>query len=587
MSVAARTHRTCQVTGFLVDLAAERLIIWNAVAAVVALAAGGVMALLIALTRWQAVHLLPPDWFYRLVTAHGATMLVFWIVFFEVAGLYFGSTVLLNARMVAPRVGWGVFAAMVLGAGLAEYTMLAGQATVMFTAYPPLEASPLFYLGVLLFAGGALVAVGLFFANLITARRERTYEGSLPLVTYALLAAAVIAVFALLSGAVAYLSLFLKSVGLVAEVDPGTYRLVFWGFGHGAQQINLAAMVGVWYALSGLTVGGWPVNEALSRVAFLLYVAFINLGSMHHLLVDPGLGTSSRIMNASYFIYLAVLASLIHAFSIPASVEVAQRQRGYTRGLFGWLRHAPWREPGFSALAVSLVWFGFVAGVTGVLLGTMQLNMIGHNTLLVPGHFHATVVAGTTLAFMGLAYYLVPLVTRRQLLGVAVARWQPYVFGLGLALLSGGMVLAGRLGVPRRVWDITYTGAPLAVDVFRSAQVEFSMLLVGLGAIISVVGGAMFVGVMVATVFLGRRSEHPVRGLRLALGAEPGLVGGVLRPVAGGSQEADVPAGATGAGRRHGVEAPGTLALALVFLVWFVLMYAIAFFRLSRAWPVA
>ena len=39
--------------------------------------------------------------------------------------------------------------------------------------------------------------------------------------------------------------------------------------------------------------------------------------------------------------YLAVLASMIHGFTVPASIEVAMRAKGYTRGLFGWLTHAP------------------------------------------------------------------------------------------------------------------------------------------------------------------------------------------------------------------------------------------------------
>ncbi len=74
---ALNTFRTCTVTGFKVHLPAQRLIIANAVAAVVFLLIGGVLALLIALTRWPAVHLLPADIFYTFLTAHGLTMLVF------------------------------------------------------------------------------------------------------------------------------------------------------------------------------------------------------------------------------------------------------------------------------------------------------------------------------------------------------------------------------------------------------------------------------------------------------------------------------------------------------------------------------
>src|SRR5690606_26300707 len=134
-SVVPGSFRTCAVTGLEVHRDAERLIKVNAVTAVVFLALGGIMALLVALTRWQVVHLLPADWFYRLVTAHGNTMLVFWIVFFEVAGLYFGGAVLLNARLAVPRLAWWAYGLMLVGALAAEYAMLSGQATVMITAY--------------------------------------------------------------------------------------------------------------------------------------------------------------------------------------------------------------------------------------------------------------------------------------------------------------------------------------------------------------------------------------------------------------------------------------------------------------------
>ncbi|MCX7853021.1 MAG: hypothetical protein N2383_09570, partial [Caldilineales bacterium] len=78
LPAARATFRTCPVTTLKVDVAAERLIIANAVAAVVFLAIGGLFALLLALTRWQAIHLLPADWFYRVLTGHGFDMLVAW-----------------------------------------------------------------------------------------------------------------------------------------------------------------------------------------------------------------------------------------------------------------------------------------------------------------------------------------------------------------------------------------------------------------------------------------------------------------------------------------------------------------------------
>jgi cytochrome c oxidase subunit 1 len=154
--------RTCPTTGLQVHSQADALIKAHAVVATVALLIGGVAALLVLLTRWQAVHLLDVVWFYRLLTVHGMNMLIFYILFFEMAVLYFASAVLLNCRVPAPKVGWSGFALMVLGTGMVEWTMFAGKADVLFTSYVPLRAEPPFYLGVILFAVGALTVVGHF-----------------------------------------------------------------------------------------------------------------------------------------------------------------------------------------------------------------------------------------------------------------------------------------------------------------------------------------------------------------------------------------------------------------------------------------
>jgi cytochrome c oxidase subunit I len=582
-------YRVCAVTEFRIERSGARLALANAVAGVVLLAIGGIMALLVALQRQDLIPL-SNDWWYRLVAAHGTNMLLFWLLFFEVGALYWGSTMLLNARMRAPKVAWGVFGMMVVGVGLANYTILNGEATVMFTAYPPLEASSLYYLGVLLFAVGVLLAVVLFFANVVGAKRDGTYTGSLPLVVYGLATAAIIAVYSLATGAVAYGALLVQSIGLIDSVDPAFYRMFFWGIGHGAQQVNLAAMVAVWYALIGLTLGGRTVSESMSRVAFLLLLAFIHLGAVHHLLVDPGLGTSHRLMNTSYLLYLAVLASLIHAFCIPAAIEVAQRERGLRASLFEWLKKAPWKEPGFSALVLSVVLFGFFAGVTGVLMSTMQLNMLIHNTLFVPGHFHLTVVAGTTMAFMGIAYYLVPILTQRRLVGVGVARIQPYVFSAGVTIFSLAMLRAGQLGVPRRVANLAYEGTVLPVDSFAQTQAEVSMAALSVGAVLAVIGGGMFIYVMVATLLFGEKgSDRPLGNLALAFG--PQAVGRRVQVEA--SVAADGHSGLAVDHAPHdrsikfkNFEAPGTVTLVFIFLAWFVLMYVLAHLNIARVWPV-
>jgi cytochrome c oxidase subunit I len=562
--------RRCNITNLAVDRNAERLIMVNAVTAVVYLALGGIGALLIALTRWETVHLLGFDWYYRITGAHGAAMLIFWILFFEVAGLIFGSTIILNRSLYWPKVMWTAYGLMLVGSIGVLVTMLSGEATVMFTAYPPLQATSWFYLSMILFAVGALIAVIVFFVNLANAR-YREQVGTLPLFTFAMLAAAVLALWTLVSGAAALIPTYLWSIGIVNHVDGGVYRLLFWGFGHGAQQINLVAMVGVWYVLAALTVGARPVNEGVSRLAFLLIILFIHMGAIHHIMVDPGFTMLTRAMNTSYFIYGATLGSMIHALSIPAGVELAQRRKGFTQGLFTWLRKAPWTEPGFSSLVISFWLFGVMGGISGIIMGTMQTNMIQHNTLIVPAHFHMTVVAGTTLAFMGLTYYLVPLIFLREHVFPGMAKLQPWVFGAGMTMWGLGTGFAGHAGVARRHWDTTFGGIPIGTDVFQTASVDWSLLFLGLGGIVAVTGGTMFVVNTVATVFLGKRSDTPHLP-----GIDPEALTTADDRVRAAAREGRAPY------EHKSFEVPGTLVLVFIFLAVFVFLYGFSWYELSR-----
>jgi cytochrome c oxidase subunit I len=557
---AGAGRRICDTTGLPVCLDAQFFIKLNAVFAVVFLLIGGIAAILLALTRWQTVHLLPTDWFYRVLTLHGFNMLIFWLLFLEVGILYFACTSLLNARLFSRKIAWVSFGMMAVGAIMVNAIVLSGQADVLLTSYLPLLAHPLFYLGIILMAVGTLVGVFNFFATLYVAKRDKTFEGSVPLVVFGATAAAIIAVVTLLHGAIVMIPTFLYSLGLIAEPDPMWYRMIWWGLGHQSQQVNVTAMVAIWYLLAYLTTGAKPLNEAVCRGAFVLYILFINLASAHHLLVDPGVGASWKIWNTSYAMYLAVLASMIHGFTVPAAVEVSMRGKGYVKGIFGWLTGAPWRNPGFSAFILSLFIFGFIGGITGVTLGTQQINIIAHNTLRIPGHFHATVVGGTTLAFMGLAYYLVPLIFRRDFIGKGLARIQPWLFAGGITLMSFGMSFAGSMGVARRTWDIEAAGV-----YGPEAHVMLGML--GIGGILAFLGLLSFVLLVVGTILFGRSNEG--RAME-CWGVPKTLV--ATRPTADASD--------------HEHKTPGTITLALIFLLCFAVYYFANWKALADVWPV-
>ena len=558
------TYRTCPRSGLQFESQAEKLMIVNAVTAVVALLVGGILAIGVVLTRWPTVHWLAADTFYMVLTAHGIDMLIFWIIFFEMAVLYFCSSTLLRCRIATPKFAWAAFALMLIGAVMNNVAVFQGGSSVMMTSYVPMMAAPTFYLGLILFAVGALIGCFVFFGTLVVAKRDKTYQGSVPLVTFGAIVAAIIAVFTISSGAIILIPTFLLSVGLIPSVDPLAYRVIWWAFGHSSQQINVAAHISVWYAVAAIAFGAKPMSERVSRGAFLLYILFLQLASAHHLLADPGLSTGWKVVNTSYFMYFAVLASMIHGLTIPGAIEVAQSAKGYNNGLFEWLRKAPWGNPVWSGVFISIIGFGFLGGITGVMMGTEQLNMIIHNTIYVPGHFHATVVVGTSLTFMALTYFLIPVLFRREMINPGLAKIQPYLFGLSMYFFCLVMMGAGTLGVSRRHWDMAFNGAAMAYEWPGAAYLL--MGLVGIAGISAICGGAIYIYITVGSLLWGKKLDG-------------GKTSANFTPI-----PVTAPTAVAQSYGSAGFAAPGTFVLAMVFLVSFILYYFINWKYLSQVW---
>lgn len=549
--------RTCEVTGLRIHRSAEVEVKRFGLTAVVALVLGGIAALLVALTRWEVVGLLDPESFYKYLSLHAWNLLIFWMVFMEVAILYVGGPMVLGRKLPGPllaRAGWTV---MALSAVLIEYaiwTTTFPDQQPLLTSYAPLQSSPLFYLGVNTFILGTVLAALPFFACVWQEKREHPGR-TLPLVTFGAFVTGVIAVEALLGGLVTYVPTFLWRIGVLGSIDAAWYRQMYWIIGHGSQQINLAAMITVWYFMTHVTAGAEVVSEKVSRGAFVLYLFFINMGAAHHLLVDPALSTSWKIWNTSYAMYGAVLASLIHAFAIPAGLEAGRRKRGLGGdGWFGWLKTAPWHDPGFSATALSILLFGFLGGVTGVLMGQMQLNTLRHNTLAVPGHFHGTVAVGTTLAFMGLLYYVIRLLFGKEWFLEPLARLQPYLYAAAMSVAVMAMMEAGIVyGVPRRDPETMV----IAGTTFNFSAAGPMLAIMGVAASIAVLAGALFVLVALGSLLIGEDARMRV----------------------------PVPLSLTGSGSPvHSFSMRGTLAMCVFLLAVLGLFYGLDWMWLSRLW---
>jgi len=108
--------------------------------------------------------------------------------------------------------------------------------------------------------------------------------------------------------------------------------------------------------------------------------------------------------------------------------------------------------------------------------------LISGSTVTIPAHYHGSIV-GVTLALMGVCYLLLPQLGF-PLRNMRMAIWQPVVYGGGQLLHVAGLVWSGGYGVQRKV-----AGAEQNLD---SIERVAGMGLMGLGGLISAIGGLLF-----------------------------------------------------------------------------------------------
>jgi cytochrome c oxidase subunit 1 len=157
-----------------------------------------------------------------------------------------------------------------------------------------------------------------------------------------------------------------------------------------------------------------------------------------------------------------------------------------------------------------------------------------------------------------------------------LAKWQPYLFGLGMSGFAVFMMGAGTLGVPRRHWDMTFAGNPLGHEFPGTAYLMMGIM--ALSGLVAIVGGAAYLLITVGSVFLGKKIQTPdFRPVSVREGRAP-------RPPAQPVAAAITGHGNIGIG---GFVAPGTFTLAMVFLVAFVLYYFVNWKYLSTVWPLS
>jgi cytochrome c oxidase subunit 1 len=471
-----------------------------------ALGIGGLFGLIQALHRTGTLQVVSSADYYTILTTHGVLLALVFTTFF-ICGLFtWGVTKSLERPLESERVTWLWFGLMLTGTVLAAVTILGGlidaiplKADVLYTFYAPMQAHPLFYVGAALLIVGSWVAGADWIRSFLRWRAEHPDE-RIPLRTFMVLTTWLMWYLSSIGVAVEVLVFLLPwSLGLIDQVDPLLTRTLFWYFGHPVVYFWLLPAYFVWYAILPKLAGGRLFSDTLARVAFVLLLLLSTPTGFHHQYVDPGIPSGYKFVAMTNTMFL-LLPSLLTAFTVVASMEHGARQRG-GRGRLNWLRSLPWDNPAFAGCALAGLMFA-AGGFSGMINAGMNINYLVHNTIWVTGHFHLTVGTAFALTAMAISYWLVPQLTGRRLALRSLATVQPYVWFVGMTLMSNAMHRSGLAGVPRRTAEPYTQGVNYETVVGGIAEMR---LQVAAGGVLLFVGLLMFLTVMVATWLFGRR----------------------------------------------------------------------------------
>ena len=425
---------------------------------VAALALSGLFSLLLVAARTPGVKELFPaaDFFRVALVVHVDLSVLVWFLAF--AALLWN----LSGGKRALGLGWAALTVAALGTATLAAAPFAERSRAVMANYVPVLDGPVFIAGLAIFALGIAIACARGMAVYRPAGASLTGEAVLRLGLNASLVAAGIAAFALAA----------SFAQLDRALDARTYyELLFWGPGHVLQFTYTLLMLVAWLWLASETGARLPLTPRVTALLFAVALAAVY--------VTP-------------YIYLAhPVASIEHAklqtwlMRFGGTLAVPPIALAVLWGVIRSPRVDRERAPLRAALLASLVVFG-AGGIVG-------FGIQGANDVRVPAHYHGCIV-GVTLALMGLAYLLLPRLGFAAPRG-RLAAWQPWVYAAGQLMHIAGLAISGGYGVQRKVAG--------SEQVLRTTAETVGMGIMGLGGLIAVAGGLLFVVAMARAI--GRR----------------------------------------------------------------------------------
>ncbi|MFM9429099.1 cytochrome c oxidase subunit 1, partial [Variovorax sp. GrIS 2.14] len=395
-----------------------------------------------------------PEHYYRSVTAHGTVMAYVMPTLVAMGFGYAITELALKKPLIGLRWAWVGFWLVIAGTALASATMALGRASVLYTFYPPMIASPFYYLGVVLVVVGSWIWVGLMSINLRAWKKENP-GSAVPLAMFGNVAGAYLWAWTSVGAAVEILVLILPAaLGFTDTINAGLARVFFSWTLHAIVYFWLMPAYIAFYTMVPRAIGGRLYSDSMARIAFVLFLVFSMPIGIHHLFADPQVGAGFKFVHAAMTAMVSV-PTLLTVFTIVASVEIAGRLRG-GKGLFGWVKALPWANPMMLAVTFSFIMLGF-GGAGGIINMSYQLNETIHNTQWVTGHFHLIFAGAIVIMYFMVAYELWPQLTGCAPLPQRLMKTQLWLWFVGMMVLSMPWHLVGLLGMPRRMAYYDYT----------------------------------------------------------------------------------------------------------------------------------
>lgn len=393
-------------------------------------------------------RLVGPELYNQLFTIHGTTMMFLFAVPVMQAVAGWLVPLMIGARSVAfPRMNaYAYWVFLFGGATLYVAFVLGAGPDAGWFSYVPL-AGPDYSTGkgvdiwaqMITFTelSGLLEAVVLI-TTIFKMRAPGMSLNRMPLFVWATLITQFMVLFAMPA-------VMLSSTALILDRLVGTHfynaarggdvllwQHLFWFFGHPEVYLIFIPPLGF---LSSIipTFARRPVFGYPAMVLALIATAFLAFGLwVHHMFA-----TSIPALGKSFF----TAASLMIA--IPSGVQIFCWIATLWTGRLN-LKTPLWFALGFFFILV-------LGGMTGVMLGSVSLDLQVHDTYFVVAHLHYVLLGGAVFPLFGAFYYWYPKATGR-LMNETLGRLQFWLFFIGFNVTFFPMHILGLHGMPRRVW---------------------------------------------------------------------------------------------------------------------------------------